>query len=156
MKSFHIGIPLAKRDETRHHVTVSHHFLIEVDDAIGIHKQTDAVPRIGRRQAAESGATIAGRFTRMPFMCTWLRLTIMKLARRKNMISISGMISMRALFWNWRSERHSGRVRLELGALQRIGDRHNDLVISARLTAPAHERVDRSLIENRAPGALGG
>ena len=35
----------------------------------------------------------------MPFMWTWLRLTIMKLARRKNMISISGMISMRALFF---------------------------------------------------------
>ena len=32
----------------------------------------------------------------MPFMCVWLRLTIMKLARRKNMISINGMISMRA------------------------------------------------------------
>ncbi len=32
----------------------------------------------------------------MPFMWVWLRLTIMKLARRKNMISINGMISMRA------------------------------------------------------------
>ncbi len=30
-------------------------------------------------------------------MCVWLRLTIMKLARRKNMMSIKGMISMRAL-----------------------------------------------------------
>src|SRR6266511_2046144 len=30
-------------------------------------------------------------------MWVWLRLTIMKLARRKNMISIKGMISMRAL-----------------------------------------------------------
>jgi hypothetical protein len=29
-------------------------------------------------------------------MCTWLKLTIMKLARRKNMMSIKGMISMRA------------------------------------------------------------
>jgi hypothetical protein len=29
-------------------------------------------------------------------MCTWLRLTIMKLARRKNMTSINGMISIRA------------------------------------------------------------
>ena len=87
-----------KREETRHHVTVSHHFLIEVDEAIGIHKQTEAVLRIGRRQWL-SRRDIAGRFTRMPFMCTWLRLTIMKLARRKNMISISGMISMRALFF---------------------------------------------------------
>ena len=42
-----------KREETRHHVTVSHHFLIEVDEAIGIHKQTEAVLRIGRRQRAE-------------------------------------------------------------------------------------------------------
>src|ERR1700675_3860054 len=32
----------------------------------------------------------------MPFMVVWLRLTIMKLARRKNMMSINGMISMRA------------------------------------------------------------
>jgi len=29
-------------------------------------------------------------------MCAWLRLTIMKLARRKNMMSINGMISIRA------------------------------------------------------------
>src|ERR1035441_6388996 len=40
-----------------------------------------------------------GRATRMPFMCVWLRLTIMKLASRKNMISINGMISMRARFF---------------------------------------------------------
>ena len=32
-------------------------------------------------------------------MWVWLRLTIMKLASRKNMISIKGMISMRALFF---------------------------------------------------------
>ena len=32
----------------------------------------------------------------MPFITTWLRLTIMKLARRKNMMSINGMISIRA------------------------------------------------------------
>ncbi len=32
----------------------------------------------------------------MPFMWTWLRLTIMKLASRKNMMSINGMISIRA------------------------------------------------------------
>src|SRR5439155_26300208 len=38
-----------------------------------------------------------GRFTLMPFICTWLKLTIMKLAKRKNMASINGMISMRAL-----------------------------------------------------------
>jgi hypothetical protein len=31
-------------------------------------------------------------------MWVWLRLTIMKLARRKNMMSISGMISIRACF----------------------------------------------------------
>jgi hypothetical protein len=30
-------------------------------------------------------------------MWTWLKLTIMKLASRKNMISINGMISIRAL-----------------------------------------------------------
>jgi hypothetical protein len=29
-------------------------------------------------------------------MCTWLKLTIIKLARRKNMMSINGMISIRA------------------------------------------------------------
>ena len=43
-----------------------------------------------------SPETPVGRFTFMPFMCTWLRLTIMKLARRKNMMSINGMISIRA------------------------------------------------------------
>jgi hypothetical protein len=32
-------------------------------------------------------------------METWLRLTIMKLARRKNMMSINGMISIRACFF---------------------------------------------------------
>src|SRR3954454_12822813 len=37
-----------------------------------------------------------GRLTLMPFMCTWLKLTIMKLASRKNMMSINGMISIRA------------------------------------------------------------
>jgi hypothetical protein len=37
-----------------------------------------------------------GKVTLIPFMCTWLKLTIMKLARRKNMMSIKGMISMRA------------------------------------------------------------
>ena len=35
----------------------------------------------------------------MPFMWVWLRLTIMKLASRKNMMSINGMISMRACFF---------------------------------------------------------
>ena len=34
----------------------------------------------------------------MPFMVVWLKLTIMKLARRKNMMSINGMISIRACF----------------------------------------------------------
>jgi hypothetical protein len=29
-------------------------------------------------------------------MCTWLKLTIIKLASRKNMTSINGMISIRA------------------------------------------------------------
>jgi len=29
-------------------------------------------------------------------MCVWLKLTIMKLASRKNMMSINGMISIRA------------------------------------------------------------
>src|SRR5205809_5513730 len=43
------------------------------------------------------GATAAGKLTRIPFMWVWLRLTIIKLARRKNMTSINGMISMRAL-----------------------------------------------------------
>jgi hypothetical protein len=32
-------------------------------------------------------------------MWVWLRLTIMKLASRKNMMSIKGMISMRACFF---------------------------------------------------------
>ena len=32
----------------------------------------------------------------MPFIVVWLRLTIMKLASRKNMMSINGMISIRA------------------------------------------------------------
>ena len=39
------------------------------------------------------------RFTLIPFMWVWLRLTIMKLARRKNMMSMSGMISIRARFF---------------------------------------------------------
>src|SRR5439155_15967123 len=42
-------------------------------------------------------ATAAGRLTRIPFMWVWLRLTIIKLASKKNMMSINGMISMRAL-----------------------------------------------------------
>src|SRR5437588_9932854 len=45
------------------------------------------------------GMTAEGRLTRMPFMWVWLRLTIMKLASRKNMMSINGMISMRACFF---------------------------------------------------------
>jgi hypothetical protein len=32
-------------------------------------------------------------------MCTWLKLTIIKLASKKNMTSISGMISIRAFLW---------------------------------------------------------
>jgi len=43
------------------------------------------------------GPTAAGKLTRMPFMWAWLKLTIIKLASRKNMMSINGMISMRAL-----------------------------------------------------------
>src|SRR5206468_12194123 len=45
-----------------------------------------------------SPETPVGKVTLIPFMCTWLKLTIMKLARRKNMMSIKGMISMRALW----------------------------------------------------------
>ena len=51
--------------------------------------------RVRRRQPR----MFAGKLTRMPFMCVWLKLTIMKLARRKNMMSINGMISMRACFF---------------------------------------------------------
>jgi hypothetical protein len=40
--------------------------------------------------------TPEGRFTLIPFICTWLKLTIMKLASKKNMMSINGMISIRA------------------------------------------------------------
>jgi hypothetical protein len=39
--------------------------------------------------------------------------------------------------------------------LHRIGNRHDDPVISARITLPALERASRSPIENRASGALG-
>ena len=45
------------------------------------------------------GVLVLGRFTRIPFMWVWLKLTIMKLASRKNMMSISGIISMRACFF---------------------------------------------------------
>ena len=48
-EDLHIWIPLMKREETRHHVTVSYDVLIEVDDAVGIDKQTDVVVR-GRRR----------------------------------------------------------------------------------------------------------
>jgi len=43
--------------------------------------------------------TLGGQIYLIPFMWVWLRLTIMKLARRKNMMSMSGMISIRALFF---------------------------------------------------------
>src|SRR6266566_7191739 len=42
------------------------------------------------------GPTAAGKLTRIPFMWVWLKLTIIKLASRKNIMSINGMISMRA------------------------------------------------------------
>ena len=98
---------MIERQETRHHVTVRHHFLVEVNEAVGIDKQTGVVLLIGGGSGWAT-AIDAGRFTRMPFMWTWLRLTIMKLARRKNMMSISGMISMRAfLCGSWRCNSHS-------------------------------------------------
>ena len=40
-----------------------------------------------------------GRVTFIPFITVWLRLTIMKLASKKNMMSINGMISIRAFLW---------------------------------------------------------
>ena len=55
-----------------------------------------AAPVAVAPQGGGGGATAAGKLTRIPFMWVWLRLTIIKLASRKNMMSINGMISMRA------------------------------------------------------------
>ncbi len=69
-------------------------------------KETKSLTSLG------GGPTAAGKLTRIPFMWVWLKLTIMKLASRKNMMSINGMISMRACLFGTGEESHAhiGRI----------------------------------------------
>src|SRR5436305_1171908 len=99
------------------------------------------------------GGTLAeGNATLIPFMCVWLRLTIMKLANRKNIISINGMISIRACFLGMgdatrilvRSSCHCER------------DRHFDLWRAlSRRKSPPSKRTEGRLIQNGTANGLG-
>src|SRR5437879_7013139 len=67
------------------------------------------------------GTEADGNATLIPFMCVWLKLTIMKLARRKNMMSIKGMISIRACFFGMGE---ATRIKLVGRSGHCVGNRH--------------------------------
>src|SRR5436309_4915483 len=88
----------------------------------------------------------------MPFMWVWLRLTIMKLASRKNMMSINGMISMRARFFGMGDVTFIDRsVRCP-----RQGERYRNLHFRnrARSESPAPESTDGRVVQDRIANAL--
>ena len=155
-EDLHIGIPLVEREETRHHVTVSHHFLIEVDDAVGIYKQTEMIPRIGRRRRLSSRWDDRWQVHADAFHVNLAQANHHETGQKKEHdIDQRNDFDAGSFFWHWRIDSHSIRFRLKLGALHRVGNRHSDPVICARLATPATERVNGSLVENRASSALG-
>ena len=105
-----------KREETRHHVAVSHHFLIEMDEAIGIHKQTEAVLRIRRRHR------LSRRDHRRQVHANALHVHLAQAHHHETSQEEEHDIDQRndfyagPFFWNWRSDLHTGGDRLELGA----------------------------------------
>src|SRR5437762_3115249 len=99
----------------------------------------------------------AGRLTRIPFMWTWLRLTIMKLASRKNMMSINGMISMRARLCGIGEDSLIVALAiwyLVLGARHGESDRDFDLGNRAGLESPLPERTRCCVIQYRISDTL--
>src|SRR5437867_6827541 len=103
-------------------------------------------------------AVAAGKLTLIPFMWVWLRLTIMKLARRKNKMSINGMISMRALLCGIGEDNlifyifvRQGLVR---GARHREGNGNLNLGNCSRLKSPLPKRAGGGVVQYRASNAL--
>src|SRR2546421_4274407 len=90
----------------------------------------------------------------MPFMWVWLRLTIMKLASRKNMMSINGMISIRACFFGMGDRIFMALFPLVLRPAHGEGDRSSHLRHRPRFKSPPSERARRRVIQNRTARAL--
>jgi hypothetical protein len=86
-----VRVFLPARVEGQGELVVPHQLVVEIDQAGLVHGHA-------HRFRAESAVAVVavGRFTRTPLKFTMLRLTSMNAASRKNMMSISGMISMRA------------------------------------------------------------
>src|ERR1700731_3097126 len=90
-------------------------------------------------------------------MWVWLRLTIMKLARRKNMMSIKGMISIRACFLGM-----GDRILMVQSLFEKLilrtahgeGDGCANSRDGARFKTPPSKRTRGRVIQNWAPGAL--
>src|SRR3954447_25740060 len=102
-----------------------------------------------------------GSETFIPFIVVWLRLTIMKLASRKNMMSMSGMISIRACFLGIGDEtsmsrslllRHRGHIQLALGDV--LSCQHNfevcrcGLQFDLQVRHTRGEKVKRNELKN--------
>src|SRR5438874_10932958 len=90
------------------------------------------------------GPCAAGKLTLIPFMWVWLKLTIMKLASRKNMISISGMISMRARFFGIGEET---RILIRR-ARHRKRDRYFNFCHTSWFESPPAKRAHGGIIKN--------
>src|SRR2546429_858861 len=85
-------------------------------------------------------------------MCVWLKLTIMKLASRKNMMSINGMISMRARLCGIGE---ATCIKLVRGARHRVGNRDfNPWRNFPGLKAPAPKCAGGRVVENRTADGL--
>src|SRR6266481_2890993 len=89
----------------------------------------------------------------MPFIWVWLRLTIMKLASRKNIMSINGMISIRARFLgkgDWI------RISKSVGSATH-GEGNGDFYFRdrSRFKPPASESAERGVVQDRIANALG-
>src|SRR5580765_5658993 len=98
-----------------------------------------------------------GRLTGIPFMWVWLKLTIMKLARRKNMMSMSGMISIRARFFGIGEATCIVKTSRRLIGRASHGERdwYFNLGNCARFKSPASERADSRVIQNWVSYTLG-
>src|SRR6266403_4551591 len=99
-----------------------------------------------------SPETPVGRFTLIPFMCTWLKLTIIKLASRKNMMSIKGMISIRARLCGT-GEESLILVNLVRRAGHGKSDGNVNLGNCSRSKSPLPKRAGGGVIQNGTPGA---
>ena len=110
-EDFNIWIPLMECEQPWHHVTVGDHFLIEMDESIGIDKQTDAISGVGGRQR------LRGRDHRGQVHANALHVDLAQAhhhetgEEKEHNVDQGNDFDPGSFLWNWRSDLHTGSDR---------------------------------------------